>query len=172
MRHGKLLRIGGYVSGGVLILFGIVVIALGIWGISFTRDNLKEEGIVFEQASDPAVAEHAERWAGEPVETGSQALASSPQIMREPHASSSTGGLYVRADGPLPVVARRTPGRERGGGRNARGGSREGRRAAARLERRPQHLGHRDRADYGSEHRRSCPRCSRSSASSWGSRCC
>jgi len=91
MRHGKLLRIGGYVSGGVLIAFGIIVIALGIWGISFTRDHLKQEGIVFGPASDPAVAEHAEQWAGEPVETGSQALAFA-NIMRE-HTLSATGGL-------------------------------------------------------------------------------
>jgi len=91
MRHGKLLRIGGYVSGGVLIVFGIIVIALGIWGISFTRDHLKQEGIVFGPASDPAVAEHAEQWAGEPVETGSQALAFA-NVMRE-HTLSATGGL-------------------------------------------------------------------------------
>ena len=91
MTHGKLLRIGGYISGGVLILFGIVVIALGVWGISFTRDQLKQEGIVFGPVSDPAVAEHAEEWAGEPVETGSQALAFA-EIMRE-HTLASTDGL-------------------------------------------------------------------------------
>ena len=28
MGHAKLLRIGGYVSGGVLIVFGVIVIAL------------------------------------------------------------------------------------------------------------------------------------------------
>jgi len=75
----------------VLIVFGVVVIALGVWGISFTRDHLKQEGIVFGPASDPAVAEHAEQWAGEPVETGSQALAFA-DIMRE-HTLSATGGL-------------------------------------------------------------------------------
>ena len=91
MRHGKLLRFGGYISGGVLIVIGIVVIALGIWGISFTRDHLEEEGIVFGPVSDPAVAEHAEQWAGEPVETGSQALAFA-EIMRE-HTLASTDGL-------------------------------------------------------------------------------
>ena len=91
MRHGRFLRIGGYVSGGVLILFGIAVIALGIYGVTFTRENLKEEGIVFGPATDPAVAEHAEQWAGEPVETGSQALAFA-EIMRE-HTLASTGGL-------------------------------------------------------------------------------
>jgi hypothetical protein len=91
MRHGKLLRVGGYLSGGVLIAFGVAVIALGIWAFSFTRDSIKQEGIVFGPASDPAVAEHAEQWAGEPVETGSQALAFA-EIMRE-HTLSATGGL-------------------------------------------------------------------------------
>ena len=32
MKDGKLAKIGGYVSGGVLIAFGIAVIALGIYG--------------------------------------------------------------------------------------------------------------------------------------------
>ena len=91
MRSGKLLRIGGYVSGGVLIVFGIVVIVLGVWGISFTRDHLEQEGIVFGPVSDPAVAEHAEQWAGEQVKTGSQALAFA-NVMRE-HTLASTGGL-------------------------------------------------------------------------------
>jgi hypothetical protein len=91
MSDRKLLRVGGYVSGGVLIAFGIIVIALGIWGVSFTRDSIKEEGIVFGPASDPAVAEHAEQWAGEPVETGKQALAFA-EVMRE-HTLAATGGL-------------------------------------------------------------------------------
>jgi hypothetical protein len=85
------LRIGGFISGGLLILFGIVVIVLGLWAFWFTRDNIKEEGIVFGSADDPAVAEHAEQWAGEPVETGSQALAFA-EIMRE-HTLESTDGL-------------------------------------------------------------------------------
>jgi hypothetical protein len=91
MKEGKLLRIGGFVSGGILIAFGIAVVILGIWGFTFTRDHIKQEGIVFGPASDPAVAEHAEQWAGEPVETGSQALAFA-EIMRE-HTLESTGGL-------------------------------------------------------------------------------
>jgi hypothetical protein len=91
MKESKLLRIGGFVSGGVLIAFGIAVVALGIWGFTFTRDHIQQEGIVFGPASDPAVAEHAEQWAGEPVETGSQALAFA-EIMRE-HTLKSTGGL-------------------------------------------------------------------------------
>ena len=91
MRSEKLLRIGGYVSGGVLIAFGIVVIVLGIWGISFTRDHLEQEGITFGPVSDPAVAEHAEQYAGQQVKTGSQALAFA-NVMRE-HTLESTGGL-------------------------------------------------------------------------------
>lgn len=91
MRRGKALQIGGYISGGVLIVFGVVVVVLGIWGFMFTRDHIKQEGIVFGPASDPAVAEHAEKWAGEPVETGSQALAFA-EVMRE-HALESTNGM-------------------------------------------------------------------------------
>jgi hypothetical protein len=91
VRQGKVLKAGGYVAGGVLIVFGIAVIALGIWGISYTRDSLQEEGIVFGPASDPAVAEHAEEWADEPVETGRQALAFA-EVMRE-HTLESTDGL-------------------------------------------------------------------------------
>jgi hypothetical protein len=91
MRRGKVLQIGGYISGGVLIVFGIVVVVLGIWGFMFTRDHIKQEGIVFGPASDPAVAEHAEKWADEPVETGSQALAFA-EVMRE-HTLESTNGM-------------------------------------------------------------------------------
>jgi hypothetical protein len=91
MEDRKFLRIGGYLSGGVLILFGIIVIALGIYGFTFTRDSIQDEGIVFGPATDPAVAEHAEQWAGEPVQTGRQALAFA-EIMRE-HTLESTDGL-------------------------------------------------------------------------------
>lgn len=103
--HGRLLRIGGYASGGVLIVFGIAVIALGIWGFNFTRDHIEREGIIFGSIEDPAVAEHAPDWAGEPVDTGRKALAQA-EIMRE-HTLSNTGGLtyaemgrYVSAADP------------------------------------------------------------------------
>ena len=91
MREGRSLRIGGYISGGVLMFFGIAVIVLGIWGFAFTRDHIEREQITFGPASDPAVQEHAEQWAGEPVDTGRKALAMA-EIMRE-HTLSSTGGL-------------------------------------------------------------------------------
>ena len=91
MKEGRLLRIGGYISGGVLIAFGIAVIVLGIWGFAFTRDHIERENITFGSIEDPAVAEHAPDWAGEPVDTGRKALAQA-EIMRE-HTLSNTGGL-------------------------------------------------------------------------------
>ena len=91
MEDPKFLRFGGYISGAVLILFGIAVFALGIWGFAFTRDHIERENIVFGPIEDPAVAEHAEQWAGEPVDTGRKALAQA-EIMRE-HTLSGTGGL-------------------------------------------------------------------------------
>ena len=106
MRTGKLMRIGGYVSGAVLIAFGIVVIALGIWGISFTRDHLKQEGITFGPVSDPAVAEHAKQYAGQQVETGRQALAFA-NVMRE-HTLASTGGLTYAEMGRYQSAAKPT----------------------------------------------------------------
>ena len=91
MSEGRGLRIGGYVSGGLLILFGVAVIVLGAWGFAFTRDHIEREGVSFGPIEDPAVAEHAPDWAGEPVDTGRKALAQA-EIMRE-HTLSGTGGL-------------------------------------------------------------------------------
>ena len=42
----KVLRIGGYVSGVVLIVFGAVALALGIWGGHTVNKNLSNEFIV------------------------------------------------------------------------------------------------------------------------------
>jgi hypothetical protein len=91
MGHGRVLKIGGYLSGGILIAFGVTVVVLGIWGFNFTRDHIEREGITFGPIEDPAVAEHAPDWAGQPVDTGRKALAMA-EIMRE-HTLSSTGGL-------------------------------------------------------------------------------
>ncbi len=114
MSEGRGLRVGGYVSGGLLIFFGIAVIVLGVWGFAFTRDHIEREGISFGPIEDPAVAEHAPDWAGEPVDTGRKALAQA-EIMRE-HTLSNTGGLtyaemgqYQSAEDPSDPVGTNDP---------------------------------------------------------------
>jgi uncharacterized membrane protein YidH (DUF202 family) len=91
MKGRRIWEIGGFIAGGVLILFGIAAIALGVNGYTTTRDAIKEEGITFGSADDPAVAKYASQWADEQVTTGDQARASA-QVMRE-HTLESTGGL-------------------------------------------------------------------------------
>ena len=114
MNEGRSLRIGGYISGGLLIFFGVAVIVLGVWGFAFTRDHIEREGITFGPIEDPAVAEHAPDWAGEPVDTGRKALAQA-EIMRE-HTLSNTGGLtyaemgqYQSAENPSDPVGTNDP---------------------------------------------------------------
>ena len=114
MNDGRGLRIGGYISGGLLVFFGVATIALGIWGFTFTRDHIEREGITFGPIEDPAVAEHAPDWAGEPVDTGRKALAQA-EIMRE-HTLSNTGGLtyaemgqYQSAENPSDPVGTNDP---------------------------------------------------------------
>jgi hypothetical protein len=91
MRGRRLWEIGGFLAGGVLIVFGVVAIFMGVTGFNTVRDSLEQEQIVFGSADDPAVAEHAEQWAGEQVVTGDQARAFA-KIIRE-HALESTEGL-------------------------------------------------------------------------------
>ena len=87
----KLWQIGGFVAGGVMIVFGVVAIFMGVTGFNTTRDAIKNEGITFGSADDPAVAKYAEQWAGEQVTNGDQARAFA-KIMRE-HTLESSGGL-------------------------------------------------------------------------------
>jgi hypothetical protein len=105
MKGRKVWEIGGFLAGGVLILFGIVAIFMGVNGFNTTRDAIKDEGITFGSADDPAVAKYAEKWAGEQVTTGDQARAFA-RVIRE-HSLESTGGLtyaemgrFVSADDP------------------------------------------------------------------------
>ena len=84
-------EIGGFLAGGVLILFGVVAIFMGVNGYNTTRDAIKGEGIAFGTADDPAVAKYASQWAGEQVTTGDQARAFA-KIMRM-HTLEATGGL-------------------------------------------------------------------------------
>jgi hypothetical protein len=91
MKGKRVWEIGGFIAGGVLILFGVVAIFLGASGFNTTRDAIKEEGIAFGSADDPAVQKYASQWAGEEVTTGDQARAFA-KIMRE-HTLESTDGL-------------------------------------------------------------------------------
>ena len=104
MRSKKIWEIGGFIAGGVMILFGIVAIFLGVNGFNTTRDAIKAEGITFGSADDPAVAKYAEQWAGEQVTNGDQARAFA-KIMRE-HTLESTGGLTYAAMGRYQSAAK------------------------------------------------------------------
>jgi hypothetical protein len=105
MRGNRVWEIGGFIAGAVLILFGVAAIVLGVNGYNTVRDSIDQEQITFGTADDPAVAEHAEQWAGEQVKTGDQARAFA-LVIRE-HALEGTGGLtyaqmgrFVSADDP------------------------------------------------------------------------
>jgi hypothetical protein len=91
MSTRKLLEWGGLAAGVVLIVFGIGALYMGIDGRNTVRDSIKQEQIFFGDATDPAVAEHAEQWAGEQVLTGDQARAFA-LVMRE-HTLESTDGM-------------------------------------------------------------------------------
>src|SRR5439155_2819607 len=51
----KTLEIGGFISGAILIAFGVVVIALGASGRSTVNDSLKQEQIVGTPDMTPAL---------------------------------------------------------------------------------------------------------------------
>ena len=87
-----------------MILFGVVAIVMGVNGYNTTRDAIKAEGITFGSADDPAVAKHAEQWAGEQVATGDQARAFA-KVMRE-HTLESTGGLTYAEMGRFQSAAK------------------------------------------------------------------
>jgi hypothetical protein len=108
MKGRTVWEIGGFIAGGVLILFGVVAIFLGVTGFTTTRDAIKDEGITFGTTDDPAVATYAEQWAGEQVTTGDQARAFA-QIMRyhtinaewnPEHLTYSEMGRFLAADDP------------------------------------------------------------------------
>jgi hypothetical protein len=105
MKGKTIWEIGGFVAGAVLIVFGIVAIYMGVDGRNVVRDSIKQEQIFFGTADDPAVAEHAEQWAGEQVLTGDQARAFA-KIMRDHALESSEGltyaqmGRFIAADDP------------------------------------------------------------------------
>jgi hypothetical protein len=108
MRGTKFWEIGGFIAGGVLIVFGVVAIFLGATGFTTTRDAIKDEGITFGTTDDPAVAQYAEQWAGQQVKTGDQARAFA-QVMRyhtinaewnPEHLTYAQMGRFIAADDP------------------------------------------------------------------------
>jgi len=106
MKGRKFWEIGGFLAGGVLILFGIVAIFMGANGLSTTRDAIKGEGITFGESSDPAVAKYADQWAGQQVTNGDQARAFA-KIMRM-HTLEATGGLTYAEMGRFQSAAKPT----------------------------------------------------------------
>lgn len=104
MKRRRIWEIGGFLAGGLLIVFGVVAIFMGVSGYNTTRDAIKGEGITFGSADDPAVAKYAEKWAGEQVTTGDQARAFA-KVMRM-HTLESTGGLTYAAMGRFQSAAK------------------------------------------------------------------
>jgi hypothetical protein len=104
MKRKRVWEIGGFIAGGVLIVLGVVAIALGVSGYSTTRDAIKDEGITFGSADDPAVQQYASQWAGQQVTTGDQARAFA-KIMRE-HTLESSGGLTYAQMGRFQSAAK------------------------------------------------------------------
>ena len=106
MKRRKYWEIGGFLAGGLLIVFGIVAIFMGVNGYNTTRDAIKGEGITFGTADDPAVAKYAEQWAGQQVKTGDQARAFA-KIMRT-HTLEATGDLTYSSMGRFQSAANPT----------------------------------------------------------------
>jgi hypothetical protein len=104
MRGRRMWEIGGFLAGAVLIAFGAVAIFMGVNGFTTVRDSIKQEQITFGSADDPAVAKHADQWAGEQVTTGDQARAFA-KIIRE-HTLESTGGLTYSQMGRYQAAAK------------------------------------------------------------------
>ncbi len=107
MKGNRLLEIGGFAAGVVLILFGAVAIYMGVDGRSTVRDSLKDEQVFFSTAEDQDAAtdKYASEWYGEQVTSGDQARAFA-SIMREHQLERTEGltyaqmGRFVSADDP------------------------------------------------------------------------
>jgi hypothetical protein len=93
MKGRRIWEIGGFVAGGVLIVFGAVAIFMGINGMTTVRDSIKDENIFFstQEDGDAATDKYASEWYGEQVTDGEQARAFA-NIMRT-HQLERTEGL-------------------------------------------------------------------------------
>ena len=126
MERAKLLRLGGYAAGVILIIFGIGTIAIGIAGKNTVEDELSQEKIVGSPDMSPeGIAPGIEEAkltvdapdcdvAEEPITTGSEARCFA-QYMRI-HALESSGGLtyaemgrYVAASNPTDAAGTNDP---------------------------------------------------------------
>jgi hypothetical protein len=100
----RLLEWGGLAASVVLIGFGVAAVYMGVDGRSTVRDSLKQEQIYFGDATDPAVAKHADQWAGKQVLDGDQARAFA-LVMRE-HALEASGGMTYAEMGRYQLAAK------------------------------------------------------------------
>ena len=105
MKGRRVWEIGGFVAGGVLIVFGVVAIVLGVSGYRTVQDELDKEYIVGGSDMSPDEIKAGAEEAGLPeriklpscnvvdeeIDTGSEARCFA-QYMRI-HALESTGGL-------------------------------------------------------------------------------
>jgi len=126
MERTKLVRLGGYAAGVILIIFGIVTITLGVAGKNTVENELGQEKIVGSPDMSPAgIAPGIEEAnltvdapdcdvAGEPIDTGSEARCFA-QYMRI-HALESSGGLtyaemgrFVSAEDPADPAGTNDP---------------------------------------------------------------
>ena len=104
MTRDRVFRIGGIVSGIVLIAFGVVVIVLAIWGQNTVTDELKRQKITGTPDMTPsAIKESVEKAglknvtlptcdvAGKPIDNGRRARCFSEYM--NVHALVATGGF-------------------------------------------------------------------------------
>jgi len=104
MTRDRVFRIGGIVSGIVLIAFGVVVIVLAIWGQNTVTDELKRQKITGTPDMTPsAIKESVEKAglknvtlptcdvAGKPIDNGRRARCFSEYM--NVHALEATGGF-------------------------------------------------------------------------------
>jgi hypothetical protein len=104
----KVFEVGGFIAGGLLVLFGVIVIALGVSGRSTVQSNLSQEKIVGSDDMSPALIKESAAAAGltdvslptcsvagKSIDTGGEARCFA-QYMRI-HALESSGG-YTYAE--------------------------------------------------------------------------
>jgi hypothetical protein len=94
----KALAIGGYAAGAVLIVFGIVTIALGIWGGHTVKKNLKNEFITGTPDMTPSGIEPEIK----AIEAQQQKIAAAQRKANVPAAQQTT---FTSVDAPSCSVA-------------------------------------------------------------------